>query len=52
MGAFDRLKKDLEAQKDRGCETSSEAGDFVQDYRKRVEKSERSVKERQNRDRN
>jgi hypothetical protein len=52
MGAFDRLKKNLESQEEKGCETSSEAKDFVRDHGERVEKAERSMKERQNRDRN
>jgi hypothetical protein len=51
MGVFDRLKNDLETHRERGCESTSESKDFVRDYDQQVKSSERSLRERQSRDR-
>ena len=51
MGAFDRLKEDLNQQRERGCEPSDNAKKFVEDYDRRVKDETRSLKDRQERDR-
>lgn len=51
MAAFGWLKKAVEQHQQDGCETSSEAENFVNDYGRQVEVSKRSLKERQERER-
>lgn len=51
MAAFGWLKKAVEQHQQDGCETSSEAENFVNDYSRQVEASKRSLKERQERER-
>ncbi len=51
MAAFGWLKQALEQHQQDGCETSSEAEKFVDDYSRQVEDSKRSLKERQEKER-
>lgn len=51
MSIFSSLKQALEQHQQDGCKTTSEADKFVNEYDDRVETSKRSLKERQEQER-
>lgn len=51
MGVFDQLKEALETQRERGCETTPAAKDFVENYDDHVRNAAKQLRERQARDR-
>ena len=51
MGAFDRLKKNLESQRESGCDTTPETKKFVKSYEEKIDTDKRLLKDRQKRER-